>query len=302
MNAPTSTSDNGIVMSRYPSANFDPPSNTASNGNSEPTFYESALMAATQFQQGSNWGDASVPPPPQTEIPIWEQPKVGSKCCGFCCDFRRAVIIINSVVISFSTYSILLYFNRPADMEQIWGEVIRDDEVLEELGGIEDEGYLAIAIIGAIAVFATIVPIYGAYRFDNRLIGFGVGFLILSFVTRFVVVYTLIEKADDVSENVMFAQPTFIYTVYAIIIALFVYAHIGLMYEINKGIMSAETYPREEYCCCCAPRTFARFLGRDGQTITYPPATTYPTGTIANGQPVAAGYPYGQSNSEQRIS
>jgi hypothetical protein len=160
---------------------------------------------------------------------------------------------------------------------------------------------LANAIIGTIAVFATIIPIYGAYRFDNRLIGFGVGFLFLSFVTRFVVVYTLIEKADNVSENVMFAQPTFVYTLYSIIIALFVYAHIGLMYEINKGIMSAETYPREEYCCCCPSRPSGSFLGRGGQTTAYPSAH-YSTGTITTGQPVAVGYPNGQSNSEQRIS
>ena len=36
--------------------------------------------------------------------------------------------------------------------------------------------------------------------------------------------------------------------------ALWIYPIIGLIVEMNKGIMSKETYPREAYSCCCAPK------------------------------------------------
>ena len=33
--------------------------------------------------------------------------------------------------------------------------------------------------------------------------------------------------------------------------ALFLYPHIGFIMEVKKGIMTRETYPREEFSCCC---------------------------------------------------
>ena len=36
----------------------------------------------------------------------------------------------------------------------------------------------------------------------------------------------------------------------AVITGLWMYPLVGFIMEVRKGIMSRETYPREEYCCC----------------------------------------------------
>ena len=33
--------------------------------------------------------------------------------------------------------------------------------------------------------------------------------------------------------------------------AAFLYPHIGFILEVKKGIMTRDTYPREEFSCCC---------------------------------------------------
>jgi len=37
----------------------------------------------------------------------------------------------------------------------------------------------------------------------------------------------------------------------AVLTLFFMYPHIGFIMEVHSGIMSAETYPREEFSCCC---------------------------------------------------
>jgi hypothetical protein len=32
---------------------------------------------------------------------------------------------------------------------------------------------------------------------------------------------------------------------------IYAYPHVSLMYELKRGIMTARTYSREKYCCCC---------------------------------------------------
>jgi hypothetical protein len=40
----------------------------------------------------------------------------------------------------------------------------------------------------------------------------------------------------------------------ALLVAAFLYPHIGYILEVKRGILSRETYPREERCCCCSKR------------------------------------------------
>ena len=37
-------------------------------------------------------------------VPMWQQAKRGSKCCGCCCDFRRAVIILAIIRLGFLAF------------------------------------------------------------------------------------------------------------------------------------------------------------------------------------------------------
>ena len=47
-----------------------------------------------------------------------------------------------------------------------------------------------------------------------------------------------------------------VFRVYTVILAIFwvlyLFPHIGFIVEVCNGTMSRETYPREEYSCCCS--------------------------------------------------
>ena len=59
------------------------------------------------------------------------------------------------------------------------------------------------------------------------------------------------------SEENPWAHPLFrSYTLLQIVISAgitagFLYPHIGFIMEVKKGIMTRDTYPREEFSCCC---------------------------------------------------
>ena len=43
-----------------------------------------------------------IPEGHQSSTPMYQQEKQGARCCGFCCDYRRAVIIICILIGMFS--------------------------------------------------------------------------------------------------------------------------------------------------------------------------------------------------------
>jgi hypothetical protein len=66
-------------------------------------------------------------------------------------------------------------------------------------------------------------------------------------------IYFGIDVVNQVTEieGVQYQYPIGVWIGSAIVTALWIYPHVGLILEIRNGIMSAETYPREEYSCCC---------------------------------------------------
>ena len=265
----------GIAMTIYPSA------------------YVSSSTSATQpptVTGTPEYGGGTATSVDDGGVPMHLQPKLGGTCCGFCCDFRRATIIVNSVIIGLSTFSLVSLFNRPDAAEIMRGYEdidVDDDVVLNDLAEIADDSFLASAILGGVLVVFTAVPLYGAYMFDARMVSFGVVLLVATLVTEILVAYFYIEKADKVvepTELYEFNQPIVIYTLTAIIQALFIYPHVGLILEIRSGIMSFETYSREAYSCCCGvPRPPPQPQVPPQATNYYPSSPT--TTTTMNGQP-----------------
>lgn len=220
------------------------------------------LPSATSVSGGVNSPNASsqppaavVPPPAMATmnwnasdvgIPMHERTKLGAICCGCCCDFRRAVIIVDSVIIGLSAYTMvgLLAYD---DYETSDGYT--DEPTLDDSEPASSDGQLPNAIIGGLEMVLTVVPLYGAFMYRVPMLWFGVFVQVASFVARFSVSYFVVERAEDLADEFYFA-----YTVEAIITALFIYPHVGYIMEINQGIMLPETYPREEYCCCCGTK------------------------------------------------
>ena len=271
----------------YPSSNY--AASTATSANTQPPYVMGSAVDP-HYINSTNTGT-------DNNVPMYLQERQGSTCCGCCCDFRRATIIVNSVIIGLSTFSLFSLFNRPDNTEETLQLTmdITDDAVLEDLAQVVNDSLLAGAIMGGVLLVLTAVPLYGAYMFDTRMLVFGVVLLVATLITEILLAYIYIEQADDVVASTQlyeFNQPIVIYTATALLQILFIYPHIGLILEIRAGTMSFETYPRETYSVCCGgprpPPVVAQQQQQqqEQQVQLVPVSNGYNTNTTTmNGQP-----------------
>ena len=190
--------------------------------------------------------DVANPEPP---IPIRNQEKKGAKCCGFCCDYRRAVIIVNFIGIIVDTLLMIAFFGSS------FVSASQSEEFFFWSASVN-------GILTAITLLFNIVAIIGALQYNIYLIGTVIGWTLLHYV-----VHTIIEVVtsrqpyqeaigDQHAWFGCFGSPTPISEIFlgAIAMVLIIYPHVGFVHEVKSGILSRETYPREEFSCCCGPR------------------------------------------------
>ena len=152
--------------------------------------------------------------------------KQGHKCCGGCCDVRRAVIVVNLVSIGlllFGLVGMIVVKKNVSAME------FTDDATktaMEEFAALP----LAPLIAGfVVPIVMDAVGLAGAIIYNKWMVGVaGVFYCVL-------IVFDLLQL------NV----PGVIYN------AFFAYPHFFLIKEINMGIMTKENYPNEKFSCCC---------------------------------------------------
>jgi hypothetical protein len=184
------------------------------------------------------------------DTPMHSQTKQGSKCCGCCCDYRRAVIILNFVLIIFGRIIPVIIESSGAGSPVILGhqEADLDDDGLMDI--VEDV-YRQQAILIGVGVFASIVAIVGACRYNIYMVGFNILYMIGSFIATIVLTnkaFNTLEEDYTGDEDI--PSPVGVFVIQGVIICFFIYPHYGFMSEVKAGILSAETYPREKYCCC----------------------------------------------------
>jgi hypothetical protein len=136
--------------------------------------------------------------------------------CGFCCDMRRAVIIVNVVNIFLVILSslLLLVFSLHFDFD---GEDVRSPSIQDVIG------------ISLPAVILSGFGITGAVKFKYWLVVL-VGFY-----------YGIMALLDMIIVDIPGVVKGF----------LFCYPHVILAQEIDKGVMSEENYPNAKHSCCC---------------------------------------------------
>ena len=156
-----------------------------------------------------------------------DETKKGSMCCGGCCDMRRAVIILNTIsIILVGLLAFIAYSSTNVLVQNI------DDDAVQE--SFEDALLTTYILIG-IGIAASLVGIWGAYSYNILGVGFSAFFIVAFFIT-----YTELT-----------AVPIRYILGGALIDALVLYPHVGLIAEIKNGTMTPETYPREQASCCC---------------------------------------------------
>lgn len=167
---------------------------------------------------------------------IPNESKKGSKCCGQCCDMRRAVIIINIINIILGVVTIAVNVSNAAFLTI----GIEDDRIKDDFDSVLTDGII-IASVG-LAVF--IITLWGAMKYNIFAVGLGALYICAAFVANTVLTIQFFN-------SYMVPVPTPTLVVSGVISALFLYPHVGLILELNNGIMTPETYPREEMSCCC---------------------------------------------------
>lgn len=156
-------------------------------------------------------------------------------CCGMCCDFRRAVLVIDSIAIVWKIVEMVLvavmaaYFNK--DLEELEAE-FDDDLTIYEIESMADTGTMAIMEgfiegLDAISIALYACGIYGALNFkrwgiitamSTHAVMMGFGLIVLDFVS-------------------------------VIFYGIMVYPHIFMLRQMNSGIMTDYNYHKIASCC-----------------------------------------------------
>lgn len=192
--------------------------------------------------------------------------KKGHICCFCCCDSRRAVIItdiIGLIVYVLSVTALIIFYSvvvlsNDADKEEFWD----NKEDWNTWNNSKDEIQKAIIVVGvfaAIGLVCTACSLVGAVTFRSIPVVVNCIYITVNFIaggvmeTRF---YDNIEKIQKLSnqttDNDFETTDGYNHWLSGIVISLLLlYPHATYCWEVFKGIMSRETYRREEHSCCC---------------------------------------------------
>ena len=184
-----------------------------------------------------------------------EDTSQGAKCCGCCCDYRRAVIIVNFISLIFGCVGMVSYFGSTVFTLLMEGY---EDTVIT-FGRIN-------GILTAIGMSFGVLAIIGAYQYNTIMISVVIGWNVLHIILRGIlnqITSASIQRDFEQAQIQKYGQikeeyharnflPDLIIGIVSAI--LLIYPHAGFIYEVQKGILSRETYAREEYSCCCTKR------------------------------------------------
>jgi hypothetical protein len=94
-------------------------------------------------------------------MPMTEQPKQGGKCCGSCCDYRRAVIVLSAISIIFTVISLV---QGPRDVQ------VEDDDLAQDIEAIQDEYKTGTLVLSIFSLIMALVSLVGALQFNQHLV------------------------------------------------------------------------------------------------------------------------------------
>lgn len=194
----------------------------------------------------------SIPQPPNT--PIHLQEKLGSKCCGCCCDMRRAVIIVDAIFIGIGIFIVL----ARAGADDLMQDAYDDDQFVEEASSLIDEYYINRSIFLGISILTAFLAQVGSVYFNVWLVGLHTVWMVVDYISFLILATRLYAELEDTYASIpkepMSPLPGFIFN--GLLTGIFMYPHLGFITEVRAGILTKDTYPREEFSCCCQRRYY----------------------------------------------
>jgi len=199
---------------------------------------------------------AAVPVAEPAEVPMKDQPKKGSICCGCCCDMRRACVVLSIIGMIIN----IIYVIAAAAGTGLGFGLARfakgnENFSQEDVDNLNAVGaFSAMTAIGyAVIFFFDVWWLIAALRYNVCMLSVVVFCLLCSMGyyiwVGWVNTQSMIDQGYATSANHVgdVLGPVIVW-------GLFMYPVIGLISEIKSGVMSPETYPREAHSCCCKPR------------------------------------------------
>jgi hypothetical protein len=166
----------------------------------------------------TNVNDKTIETPISTDITTDPSTTIGRQghlFCGCCCDTRRAVLIIDSVLAVLAVLGIII----SAVVPDSWVDTEIDDHWRSYA-----IGYAFLNLLGAC------IGVWGALRFRVWMVVVAASWHVLA----------------------AFMELIALSLVGVILFGVFAYPHFVLAKEIRKGIMDPATYKqKEEHSCCC---------------------------------------------------
>eukprot|EP00579_Thalassiosira_antarctica_P000207 CAMPEP_0201866708 /NCGR_PEP_ID=MMETSP0902-20130614/1187_1 /ASSEMBLY_ACC=CAM_ASM_000551 /TAXON_ID=420261 /ORGANISM="Thalassiosira antarctica, Strain CCMP982" /LENGTH=223 /DNA_ID=CAMNT_0048391729 /DNA_START=98 /DNA_END=769 /DNA_ORIENTATION=+ len=176
-------------------------------------------------------------------------PKMGHKCCGGCCDMRRAVIICDIILLvggvlslcfeGIGAYGASAVANMSFDDDAFasFGDDATADIFQGGLDGSQalmkqaEDLLLGLMVITSITLATTGASIWGAINYNYWPVAANTICLGVRAILPFLMG----------APSIMGAAIT----------ALWIYPHVVFCLEVRSGVLCRETYGREQFSCCC---------------------------------------------------
>jgi len=163
------------------------------------------------------------------------QSKLGHKCCGCCCDTRRAVIIVEIVFGIFINILNIIFVISGMGVEVV------GDPYLEE----DIKNALKIsAVFYGLGIGVAVFVMFGARIYNIWIVAIGLIWNIVQTICA-IAINSQVFRDHDLT------YPAYLAVIEVVIVLLIIYPKAMFIYEVHSGIMSPETYDREEQSCCC---------------------------------------------------
>lgn len=187
----------------------------------------------------------AVEPPNNGTKPSEVGARQGGTYFTVCCDYRRAVVVLGilgviwqGILFSISIFAIIAQMIPLSEDTDMMGDAGKNGAAVVLTG-------LAVlfAIVFGLAMCFFGLHILGALKYSKCMLGCALVLDTIFFAIQLWYTFAMSDSGGTVAWNIVLLVP-WLFCIYGLV---------GLVKEINSGIMSEETYPREAYSCCCLP-------------------------------------------------
>jgi hypothetical protein len=173
---------------------------------------------------------AIASPTANSGTPMRQQEKQGAKCCGCCCDYRRATIAISIISIILGMAALVEALAAIASVALL---NVNDDEVLSRL----EDGQKQSAILTGVGIVTWICALVGAMKYTVPLIAINVCYMVVPYIVQIICTKKANDDMDEVYKVADELNPPIDqYAISAVLLVLFIYPQVGTFLSFSSVI------------------------------------------------------------------